>query len=458
MSGFAFRAVNPATEAPGLTLPGLEPAELTSIVEAADNAFRQWREAPLSERAGTLTRLASELRGHAEKWARVMTSEMGKPIAQARFEVEKCALVCEYYRDRASDFLAPQMVESGASKSMVSYEPLGLIMAIMPWNFPFWQVVRFAAPALTAGNGVLLKHAPSTPGCADALETIFRRAGYPDNLFHSLVIDHEQAAQLIADPRIRGVTLTGSGRAGRAVASVAGRHLKKTVLELGGSDASVVLEDADLDGAADSIVHSRLINTGQSCIAAKRLIAVEAVYDAMVGKVVERMEAATMGDPASEDTTLGPLAREDLRERLHEQVKGSVARGAQCLTGGYVPDRVGWFYPPTVLGNVEPGMPAFDEELFGPVAAIVRARDEDDAVRLANDTSFGLGGSVYTADVERGVHIARRRMEAGSCFVNGFVRSDPRLPFGGVKESGYGRELSRFGMHEFVNVKTVWVA
>ena len=454
----AFQTVNPATGEILAHYPQMEDAEVDRAIEQAHAAWLEWRTVPVTDRAAGLLEVAAVLRRRGDEWALLMTREMGKPITQSRSEIEKCAWVCEYYAHHAAAQLAPEPAESDGSRAFVSFQPLGLVLAVMPWNFPFWQVLRFAAPTLTAGNGALLKHAASTYGCAAAIEELFREAGYPEHLFRSLFVDHEQVESVIARPEVQAVTLTGSGRAGRAVAALAGKHLKKTVLELGGSDASLVLEDADLDRASEQIVKSRLINSGQSCIAAKRLIVVDGVHDAFVERVRAEMDAAVLGDPEAEDTTVGPMAREDLRDELHGQVRASVKKGARPVLGGAVPDRQGWFYPPTLLLDVEPGMPAFDEEMFGPVAAVVRARDEAHAVELANRSSFGLGAAVYTEDAERGARIAETRLAAGACFVNGLVKSDPRLPFGGVKESGYGRELSRFGIREFVNVKAVWVA
>jgi succinate-semialdehyde dehydrogenase / glutarate-semialdehyde dehydrogenase len=365
--------------------------------------------------------------------------------------------VCEYYADNAHDFLAPREVETEARRSLVSFQPLGVILAVMPWNFPFWQVFRFAAPNLMGGNAGVLKHASSVPGCALAIESVFRDAGFPRDLFRTVLVDTDKVEALVAHPLVRGVTLTGSTEAGRAVASHAGSNLKKTVLELGGSDPYLILRDADLDVAVEACASSRLINAGQSCIAAKRFIVVEELREEFEHRFVERMASVQTGDPMDEATVMGPLARRELRDDLHDQVERSVAAGARLLLGGEIPDGPGAYYPPTVLTDVKPGMAAFDEELFGPVAAVVPVRDEEAAVRLANDSPFGLGAAVFTRDLERGERIATERLEAGACFVNGLVRSDPRLPFGGVKESGYGRELSPFGILEFVNIKTVWI-
>jgi succinate-semialdehyde dehydrogenase/glutarate-semialdehyde dehydrogenase len=354
--------------------------------------------------------------------------------------------------------LQPEMIRTDASKSYVSFHPLGIVLAIMPWNYPFWQVFRFAAPALMAGNAAVLKHASNVPGCALAIDRIFKEAGLPENLFHSLLVSSGQIDSLIEHPLIRAVTLTGSTTAGMAVASKAGQMLKKTVLELGGSDPYIILEDADLDRTVETCVAGRLLNSGQSCIAAKRFIVVESISKRFESLFAEKMRAKKTGDPMNENVEVGPLARFDLRENLHRQVTQSVDKGARCLLGGGIPEGDGVFYPPTVLTDVQKGMPTFDEETFGPVAAIITVKDEQDAVRVANDSRFGLGAAVFTENIERGERIARDELQAGSCFVNAFVKSDPRLPFGGIKESGYGRELSPYGIKEFVNIKTVYIA
>jgi succinate-semialdehyde dehydrogenase/glutarate-semialdehyde dehydrogenase len=405
-----------------------------------------------------LRRAAALLREEKDALARLMALEMGKPVAQGRAEAEKCATTCDYYAEHAKRLLAPEPAPTEARSSYVAFEPLGPVLAVMPWNFPLWQVFRFAAPALMAGNVGLLKHASNVTGCALAIEQLLREAGLPRAAFRALVVPSSRVQGLIEAPQVVAVTLTGSTPAGRSVAAKAGACLKRTVLELGGSDPYVVLEDADLDDAAETCAASRLINAGQSCIAAKRFVVVEPVLQAFEERLVERMRARTMGDPLDEKTAVGPQARHDLREELQRQVEASVAKGARVRLGCAVPEGPGAFYPPSVLAGVTPGMPAFDEELFGPVAAVVAAKDERDAIRLANQTVFGLGAAVFTRDVERGERIAREQLEAGSCFVNASVRSDPRLPFGGVRESGYGRELSAFGIREFVNVKTVYVA
>ncbi|PYO41285.1 MAG: succinate-semialdehyde dehydrogenase [Gemmatimonadetes bacterium] len=452
-----FRSVNPATGQLLETFEETSPAELDRILERADAASREWARRPVRERAERLRMAARTLRERKEAYARTMALEMGKPLAQGVGEVEKCAWACEYYAEQAATFLAEEPRASDASRSYIQFEALGPVFAIMPWNFPFWQVFRFAAPALVAGNAGILKHAPNVSRCALDIEQVFRDAGFPDGLFRAVLLSNEAAGAAIADPRVRAVTLTGSDRAGSQVAEQAGRHLKKTVLELGGSDPFIVLEDADIPRTAETAAEARLINSGQSCIAAKRFIVVERVADRFVQAFAAAMAGRKVGDPLDPSTAIGPQARLDLRANLHRQVEESVGRGARLLLGGRVPDGPGAFYPPTVLVAVEPGMPVFDQETFGPVAAVIVAKDEAEAIQLANASSYGLGASVWTADTRRGERIARD-LEVGSVFVNGLVKSDPRLPFGGVKRSGYGRELSEYGLREFVNVKTVWVA
>jgi len=434
-------------------------AGVEAALAAAEVAATSWAERPFKERATLLGSVAGLLRERRSDLARMITREMGKLIGEAEAEIEKCALVCDYYAERAFDdgFLADESIGSDASRSLVAFQPLGPLLAVMPWNFPFWQVFRCAAPALAAGNTLLLKHASNVPRCALTIAELWRDAGAPEGVFQTLLIEAERAERLVADPRIRAVSLTGSERAGSRVAAVAGEHLKKAVLELGGSDAFVVLDDADLDQAASVAAKSRFMNAGQSCIAAKRFILVDAVADAFIERFRAAAEALAPGDPLDTDTTLAPLARRDIRDTLHEQVEQSVHAGARLLCGGEPLDRPGWFYAPTLLDGVAPGMPAYEQELFGPVAAIIRAGDEADALRIANDSRFGLGGSVWTADTARGEAFARR-MACGAAFVNGLVKSDPRLPFGGIKTSGHGRELGALGIREFVNAKTLWIA
>ena len=452
-----IETINPSTGERLESYPETSPDVIRSILERADSVFREWRGTTFGERSQLMSRAASVLRSRQEELAALMAAEMGKPLAQGRVEVEKCAWVCEYYAENAERFLADDPAPSDATRSFVAFRPLGVVLAVMPWNFPLWQVFRFAAPALMAGNAGVLKHSSNVMGCALAIEDVFRAAGFPDDLFRSLVIGSARVREVIEAPQVRAVTLTGSGPAGKAVAAAAGAALKKSVLELGGSDPYVVLEDADLENAAQACVDSRLINSGQSCIAAKRFIVVEPIRARFEELYVEMMRAKRMGDPFDERVDVGPQARRDLRDELHDQVRASIDRGARVLLGGTVPSGPGAFYPPTVLTDVRPGMPAYDDELFGPVAAIIGAADEADAIRIANDSPFGLGAAVFTRDVARGERIARDEMEAGACFVNAFVKSDPRLPFGGIKGSGYGRELGAFGIREFVNIKTVWV-
>ncbi len=432
-------------------------ARVAELLAAAARGYAGWRRTSFSERRRALEQAGAVLEGRREALARLMALEMGKPLAQGRAEVDKCASVCRYYAEHGEAFLRSEDVATEASHSFVAYQPLGPVLAVMPWNFPLWQVFRFAAPALMAGNVGLLKHASNVSGCALAIEELLHEAGVPQGAFRTLLVPSSRVMALVEAPEVKAVTLTGSTPAGRAVAGAAGAALKKSVLELGGSDAYVILEDADLEAAAEACATARLINSGQSCIAAKRFVAVEAVHDRFAELLVERMAARRMGDPLAEGVDVGPQARTDLRDELHVQVERSLKGGARALLGCEKPAGPGAFYPPSVLAGVAKGMPAFDEELFGPVAAVVRARDEADAVQLANDSPFGLGAAVFSADLERAERLAATQIEAGSCFVNAFVRSDPRLPFGGIKESGYGRELGVWGIREFVNVKTVYV-
>jgi len=449
---------NPTTGESIRTYPECDVGEVSAILSGARIAFEGWRRTSFAARATPLLQAGELLRERREHLARLMALEMGKPLAQGRAEADKCAWVCDHYARGAEGILARETVATDAARSYVSFEPLGVVLAVMPWNFPLWQVFRFAAPALMAGNAGILKHSSNVSGCALAIEQILRDAGIPPDLFRAVLVGSPRVAELIAAPEVAAVTLTGSTPAGRAVAAKAGECLKKVVLELGGSDPYVILEDADLDQAAETCATARLVNGGQSCIAAKRFVVVDRVREPFIGRLVERMRARRLGDPLDETTDVGPQARRDLRDDLHRQVQTSIERGARLRLGGTVPEGPGAFYPPSVLSHVAPGMPAYEEELFGPVAAVIGARDEADAIRIANDTPFGLGAAVFTRDTERGERIAREELDAGACFVNDFVRSDPRLPFGGVKDSGHGRELGVFGIREFVNVKTVYVA
>jgi succinate-semialdehyde dehydrogenase/glutarate-semialdehyde dehydrogenase len=425
-------------------------------LDRAASGFAANRERSVSERAERLGRAADLLEEKAHSYGALMTEEMGKPLAQAQAEAEKCAWVCRYYAENGADFLADESVETGARKSYVAYEPLGPILAVMPWNFPFWQLFRFAAPALMAGNSVLLKHAPNVTGCAQAIETLLHDAGFTDHELQVLQVDEETVGDVLEDPRVQGATLTGSVAAGKAVARQAAAQVKPTVLELGGSDPFIVCADADLDAAASVGCTARMQNNGQSCIAAKRFIVERPVLDDFTNRLVENVEALTVGDPTDAQTDVGPMAREDLRDEVHDQVERAIGQGAVALAGGHSLERDGFFYAPTVLANVEPGTVAFEEEIFGPVASIVAADDAEHALALANDTRFGLGGSIFTEDAEKGERMARD-LDVGCAFVNEMTKSDPRLPFGGIKESGYGRELSHHGIREFVNAKTVWI-
>ena len=457
MSETVLTSINPTTGEEFARFDVHSPAEVERALADSVAAQAGWATTPIADRAAVMRTVAAELRARSVDLAALMADEVGKPTGDGAAEVEKSAWVCEYYADEAAAMLADTPRPSTLSGAWTVHRPLGTVLAVMPWNFPHWQVFRFAAPALMAGNAALLKHAANVCGSALEIEAIFSAAGLPGGLFRTLLLPTDRVADVIADDRVAAVTLTGSEAAGRAVAEVAGRHLKPTVLELGGSDPYVVLADADVAAAARVCAESRLTNAGQSCIAAKRFIVVAEVYDEFRAHFLTAMGTAVMGDPHDAATTLGPQSRFDLRDALHDQVERSVAAGATIVTGGEIPDRPGAFYPPTVLEGVEPGNPAFVEELFGPVAPLIRARDEDHAIELANDTTFGLGGAVFTTDIARGRTIAAERIHTGNCFVNAKVASDPRLPFGGIGSSGYGRELSEMGIHAFVNAKTVAV-
>jgi succinate-semialdehyde dehydrogenase/glutarate-semialdehyde dehydrogenase len=452
-----MEVINPATGEVVKTYETLTKEELGPAIQTSHEAFLSWRNVRFAERAQLMKKAAKILRQDADKYAKLMAVEMGKPFKDGRAEANKCAWVCDYYAENAQIFLKRETVQTDAARSFVSYQPLGVVLAVMPWNFPFWQVFRFAAPALMAGNAGVLKHASNVPGCALAIEEVFLKAGFPENIFRTLLIGSSLVNEVIKNPLVTAVTLTGSTPAGKAVASKAGEMLKKTVLELGGSDPYVVLADADLEAAVNTCVYSRLINAGQSCIAAKRFIVVETIKEEFEQLYIQKIKAVKMGNPMDETTVVGPQARHDLRDDLHRQVEESIKKGAKCLLGGEIPAGKGAFYPPTILTDVKKGMPAYDEEIFGPVAAIIPVKDETEAIATANDSVFGLGSAIFTRDIERGTRLAEKELQAGSSFVNTFVRSDPRLPFGGIKESGYGRELSHFGIREFVNIKTIFV-
>ena len=453
----SLKSINPANGQEIAAYEEMSTDEVNGIITAVNDTFNSWRKTSFSSRGELLKNAAVILQSNKEEFGRLMSLEMGKPYSQSLAEVVKCAKGCEYYADNTEEILADRIIETDASKSYVSHQPIGIVLAVMPWNFPFWQVFRFAAPALMAGNVGVLKHASNVQGCALAIEKIFVESGFPENVFRALVISSKNVESVINNPLVKAVTLTGSTPAGRAVASQSGAALKKTVLELGGSDPYVILKDADLDQAVEACVIGRLLNTGQSCIAAKRFIVVADVLGDFQERLIDEMRVKKWGDPFEEDIDLGPMVDESARDELHSQVVKSIEGGAEVLLGGAVPDNPGAYYPATVLGNVRPGMPAFDEELFGPVAAVIAAENEAEAIKLANQTPFGLGAAVFTSDIKKGEKIASEELEAGSCFVNDFVRSDPRLPFGGIKASGYGRELSSNGILEFVNSKTVYI-
>lgn len=452
------RTINPATEAFVHEYTVLNENQISALIDAGHLTYCVWRNTPFSQRKQLMLQTAKLLRQKQDDFALLMSTEMGKPITAGRAEIEKCAWVCEHYAEHAETYLQTRTIQTEMKKTMVCYQPLGIVFAIMPWNFPFWQVFRFAVPTLMAGNAAILKHASISTGTGNAIAELFLEAGFPEHLFQHFVLDNDLAARVIANNNVAAVTLTGSERAGSAVASHAAKYLKKAVLELGGNDPYLILADADLDLAAKCIVDSRLNNCGQVCIAAKRIIVLKPVRDALIKKIKTLMTNYKMGDPLDAKTNFGPMARDDLRKTLHEQVLKSVKLGAKLIVGGEIPKRQGFYYPPTLLVDVHKGMPAFDDELFGPVIAIISADDEGQAIQLANHSSYGLGAAVFTRDLARGEHIARYELEAGACFVNAFVASDPRVPFGGIKRSGFGRELSREGILEFVNTKTVAIS
>ena len=451
-----IQSINPATEEVLNTFEPYNDAQIDQALSEARAAFLSWRDTSFAERSELFHKLANYLRDRKEHLGRLATLEMGKPISEAIAEIEKCAWNCDFYADNAEKFLADEPVATSASSSYVEFQPLGVVLALMPWNYPFWQVFRFAAPALMAGNTAVLKHASNVSMCALEMEHIFKACGFPQGIFRTVLVPGAETGRLIADKRIAAITLTGSDAAGVSVAAASGQVLKKNVLELGGSDAFIVLEDADLDAAAQMAVRARFQNTGQSCIAAKRFIVVESVAAAFEDKFVAAASQLKMGDPMSSDTQIGPVARSDLRDALDRQVAASIKMGARVLLGGKPTAGKGYFYEPTIISNVTPDMPVFREETFGPAAAVIAARDADHAVELANDSDFGLGGNLWTRDIERGRTLARH-LESGGVFINSMTASDPRLPFGGIKRSGYGRELSSFGIREFVNIQTIWI-
>jgi succinate-semialdehyde dehydrogenase / glutarate-semialdehyde dehydrogenase len=453
-----LKAINPANGELVAEYEEMSGDQASKIVDAVHRTFLEWRRVSFEDRAKPMRKVAALLRERSREYGKLATEEMGKPIGGAIAEVEKCASACDYFAENSATFLRPEEVPMETGRALVAFQPIGVVLAVMPWNFPFWQVFRFIAPAMMAGNAGVLKHASNVPGCALAIEQVMRDAGFPPDLFRTLMIGSRAVEAVIEHPKIRAVTLTGSEPAGRAVARKSGELLKKTVLELGGSDAYLILKDADIDKAAEISTKARLVNSGQSCIAGKRFIVVEPLREKFEAAFAERMRAAKMGDPMDPKTEVGPMARHDLRDDLHGQVIDSVEKGAKVLCGGEIPQDAGAYYPPTVLTNVRKGMAAYGEEMFGPVAAIITAKDEAEAIEIANDSDFGLGGGVITSDVARGERLAIEEVEAGTVAVNGAVASNAKLPFGGIKNSGYGRELSHYGLKEFVNIKTIVIS
>jgi len=448
-----FKSINPYNGKIVGEYTALSQKELKEKLNKSQIAFESWRKVPLSERCNLIKKAGQVLRDNVEKYAKMITLEMGKPIVESRAEVNKCATVCDYYAENAAEFLAEQTITTEADKSYVKHDPIGSVLAIMPWNFPFWQVFRYAAPTLTAGNTGLLKHAPNVFGCAQQIEEVFIKAGYPAYVFQNLIVHHDQTEQIISHNAVKAITLTGSERAGSAVAEIAGRHIKKTVLELGGNNAFIVWEDADIDKSVKIALTARMLNCGQSCIAAKRFILMENIYDEFVTKFTKAVKELKSGDPLDENTNIGPLARLDLSNQLNKQVKESVAQGAKLVLGG---KQIGCYHEPTILGDVLPGMPAFNQETFGPLAAMIRAKDIDHAFELSENSNYGLGVTVCTKNTEKALKYATS-VSDGAYFINELVKSDPRLPFGGAKKSGYGRELAKDGMMEFVNRKTIYM-
>ncbi|GAB7257475.1 NAD-dependent succinate-semialdehyde dehydrogenase [Polaribacter sp. OB-PA-B3] len=448
--------INPATEKEIKTYNRDSKEEALYKIEKANEAYLNWKKTSYQERSKLMHKLADIFDKKKDEYANLATEEMGKIISQSKKEIEKCALVCRYYADNIEELLADKIIETEAQKSYVTYQPLGVTLAVMPWNFPFYQVIRFAAPALMTGNTAVLKHASNVQGCAYALEDAFNEAGFPNGTFTNLNVTSKLIKPIIENKNIVAVTLTGSEPAGRSVAKIAGENLKKTVLELGGSDAYIILDDADLEKASDLATYGRLQNNGQTCIAAKRFIVLESIYDDFLKLFTKKMQDAKLGNPTDEDVYFGPMARIDLRDEIHEQVEKTIKQGGKLVLGGKIPDRIGAFYPATILSDLKPGMTAFDEELFGPVASVIKAKDENEAIELANNSTFGLGSGVLTGNSKRGEKIALQ-LEAGNSFVNKLVASDPRMPFGGIKNSGYGRELSSYGIKEFVNTKSIWI-
>lgn len=451
-----MRSINPATGDLLKKYPPLSSNEISSTINKVHNSFKSWRNKSFSERSKLMRVLSHNLKVNAEQYAKMISLEMGKPFNESKAEVEKSAWVCEYYSENVEKMLKDEVLESDAGKSFVSFEPLGVVLAVMPWNFPFWQVFRFAAPALMAGNAAVLKHASNVMGCANLIEQTFKDAGFPENLFCNLQISSSQVKEVIENPKIVATTLTGSEQAGSKVAEVSGKEIKKTVLELGGADAFIVLDDANLKEAAYWGVFSRLLNNGQSCIAAKRFILHKNIADNFIELIMEEIKSWSIGDPLNEKTKIGPLARPDLLTDIEVQISDAIEKGAKLIIGGKAINGKGNYFQPTVIKNISPEMKLYTEETFGPVFSLFVVNNEEEAIQLANNSEFGLGGSIWTQDIEKGIELARQ-IETGAMFINGMTKSDPRLPFGGVKKSGFGRELSHYGIKEFVNIKTIWV-
>ena len=447
-------SINPSTGKEIQSYPELSEIEVKNILEDASDAQSNWGSTNIDFRLNCVDEMVGVLNDGKKEFSHLISNEMGKPVAQAYGEIEKCIWLCNYYLENAKDFLADKQIKTNTHNSIITLQPIGLVLGIMPWNFPFWQVYRYAIPTILAGNGAILKHASNVQGCANAIQSCFKDAGFPENIFKNISISGKNVNNIIRDPRIAAVTITGSTPVGRSVAKIAGEHLKKTVLELGGSDPYLILEDADLDKAVDACINGRILNAGQSCISAKRIIVIKKRYSNFLDKLQKILSTKIMGDPF-DNVDIGPMVSKKARDEVHDQVIRSVDAGANLILGGVIPQIEGAFYPITFLAGVEPGMPAFDEEIFGPVFSLILANDDDHAIELCNNTPFGLGAAVFTKNIEKGKKIAKTMIHVGSCFVNDFVKSDPRLPFGGVKESGYGRELSSYGMMEFVNVKTI---
>lgn len=453
-----FKSINPYSLDSLGEYPEIQANELSETIDNADRAFNEWKNTPISKKIDLLLRLENVLLSNKIPYSTLITEEMGKVFNESQAEIEKCAWLCRYYAENAEKFLQIRRVQTEASLSYVSYQPMGIILGIMPWNFPFWQVMRFAVPCIMAGNTAMVKHASNVQGCARSIAFAFEQAGFPKYIYNNIPLSSTHIKSLITDRRIKGVSLTGSEKAGRSVAELAGASLKKTVLELGGSDPFLILKDADIGLAADICLKSRMINAGQSCIGAKRIIVDKRVYTDFVEQTKKNIQKVKHGNPMDDDTNIGPLARNDIRTILHQQITESLASGTLCMHGGYIPDGKAFFYPPTMLVNIYKSSPAYTEELFGPVLSILIAEDEFDAIRLANDVNFGLGAAVFSKDIDKAKHIAERELNAGIVFINELVKSDPRMPFGGINESGYGRELGEYGLKEFVNIKSVWIA